>query len=39
MSKISKVDYDFMNWGPFLLKTTLPNYILEKLKKEGITRS
>jgi hypothetical protein len=36
MSKISKVDYDFMNWGPFLMKTTLPNYILEKLKKEGI---
>ena len=36
MSKIDKVDYDFMNWGPFLLKTTLPNYIIEKLKKEGI---
>ena len=35
MSKIKKVDYTYSNWGPFLFKTTMPDYIIKKLKTEG----
>ena len=35
MSKIKQVDYTFMNWGPFVMKTTMPDYIVKKLLKEG----
>ena len=35
MSKIKKVDYTYINWGPFVMKTTVPEYIIKKLKAEG----
>ena len=35
MSKIEKVDYSHINWGPFVMKTEVPNYIIKKLKTEG----
>ena len=35
MSKIEKVDYSHINWGPFVMKTKMPNYIIKKLKTEG----
>jgi len=35
MSKIKKVDYTYINWGPFVMKTTVPKYIIKKLKAEG----
>ena len=35
MSKIKKVDYTYMNWGPFIMKTKVPDYIIKKLKIEG----
>tara|TARA_Y100001972_G_scaffold119799_1_gene161510 strand:- start:376 stop:1020 length:645 start_codon:yes stop_codon:yes gene_type:complete len=35
MSKIKHVDYTFMNWGPFVMKTKLPDYIVKRLLKEG----
>jgi len=35
MSKITNVDYTYINWGPFLMNTKVPDYIIEKLKNEG----
>ena len=35
MSKIEKVDYGHINWGPYVMKTKVPNYILKKLLSEG----
>jgi len=35
MSKIEKVDYGHINWGPYVMRTKLPNYIIKKLKIEG----
>ena len=35
MSKIKKVDYGHLNWGPYVMRTKLPNYIIKKLKIEG----
>ena len=35
MSRIKQVDYSYMNWGPFVMKTTMPDYIVKKLLKEG----
>ena len=35
MSKIKKVDYGHLNWGPFVMKTKVPDYIIKKLKIEG----
>ena len=35
MSKIEKVDYGHLNWGPYVMRTKLPNYIIKKLKIEG----
>jgi len=35
MSKIKNVQYEYLNWGPFVLKTKMPNYIVKKLLTEG----
>ena len=35
MSKIKQVDYGHMNWGPYVMKTKVPDYIIKKLKSEG----
>ena len=35
MSKIKKVKYNFLNWGPFVLETKLPDYIIKRLLKDG----
>jgi len=35
MSKIKQVDYSHMNWGPYVMTTKVPNYIIKKLKAEG----
>ena len=32
---IEKVDYSHINWGPYVMKTKLPDYIIKKLKAEG----
>ena len=37
MSKIKQVNYGHINWGPFVMRTTVPDYIIEKLKVEGKT--
>ena len=29
------VGFSYMNWGPFVLKTKMPDYIVKKLKTEG----
>jgi len=35
MSKIKQVDYSHFNWGPYVMKTKMPDYIVRKLKVEG----
>ena len=35
MSKIKDVEYGHMNWGPFVMRTIMPDYIIKKLKVEG----
>ena len=35
MSKIEIVDYKNLNWGPYVMKTKVPDYIIKKLKSEG----
>ncbi len=35
MSKIEFNQVSYSNFGPFVLKTKLPNYIVKKLKTEG----
>ena len=35
MSEIERVDYSWYNWGPYVMKTKLPDYIINKLKTEG----
>ena len=35
MSKIKQVDYSHINWGSYVMRTKLPNYIIKKLKTEG----
>ena len=35
MSKIKDVEYGHMNWGPFVMRTIMPDYIIKKLKSEG----
>ena len=32
---IEKVDYSHINWGPYVMKTKIPDYIIKKLKTEG----
>ena len=36
MSKIKVVDYGHINWGPYVMRTNLPNYVIKKLKSEGV---
>ena len=35
MSKIQEVKYQHLNWGPYVMKTKMPDYIIKKLKTEG----
>jgi len=35
MSKIKKVNYGHINWGPYVMRTKIPDYIIKKLKAEG----
>ena len=35
MSKIKEVNYGHLNWGPFVLRTIMPDYITKKLLAEG----
>ena len=35
MSKIQEVKYQHLNWGPYVMKTMVPDYIIKKLKTEG----
>ena len=35
MSKITNVKYNHINWGPYVMKTTMPNYIIKRLLKDG----
>ena len=35
MSKIKRVDYSHMNWGPYVMKTKMPDYIVKRLLKDG----
>ena len=35
MSKLTNINYNYMNWGPFLMKTKVPEYITNKLKADG----
>ena len=35
MSKIKQVDYGHINWGPYVMRTKMPDYIIKKLKAEG----
>ena len=32
---IENVKYTYMNWGPFVLKTKLPNYVIKELLIQG----
>ena len=35
MSNIKNVKYGHINWGPFVMRTKLPNYIVKRLLKDG----
>ena len=35
MSRITNVKYDHVNWGPYLMRTKLPDYIIKRLLKDG----
>jgi len=35
MSKIKNVQSTYINWGPYTMKTKVPDYIIKKLKVEG----
>ena len=35
MSQIKNVKYGHINWGPYVMKTKVPDYIIKKLKIEG----
>ena len=35
MNQIEKVDYSHLQWGPYVMKTKVPDYIIKKLKAEG----
>ena len=35
MSKITNVQSTYINWGPYVMKTKMPDYIVKKLKTEG----
>ena len=35
MSKITNVHTTYINWGPYTMRTKVPDYIIKKLKTEG----
>ena len=35
MSKMKNVKYGHINFGPYLFRTVLPNYIIKRLLKDG----
>jgi len=35
MSKLSNIEYQYVNFGPYLMKLKLPNYIIQELKTHG----
>ena len=35
MSKIKQVDYGHINWGPYVMRTKMPNYIIKRLLTDG----
>lgn len=35
MSKIKNINYGHINWGPYVMRTQMPNYIIKKLLVEG----
>ena len=35
MSKIKNVEYGHINWGPFVMRTKMPDYIIKRLLKDG----
>ena len=35
MSKIKQVHSTYINWGPYVMRTKVPDYIIKKLKVEG----
>ena len=35
MSKIKNVQYGHINWGPFVMRTKMPDYIIKRLLKDG----
>jgi len=35
MSKITKVDYSHINWGPYVMATKMPDYIMKRLSEDG----
>ena len=35
MSKMKNVEYGHVNWGPYLFRTVLPDYIIKRLLKDG----
>ena len=36
MSNWKNIDYDFFHWGPFVLKTKTPQYIIDRLLDDGL---
>jgi len=35
VSKIKNIDYNFYHWGPYLFKTKMPQYIIDRLLIDG----
>jgi len=35
MNKVTNIQSTHMNWGPYVMKTKVPDYIIKKLKTEG----
>ena len=35
MGKTKDINYSHINWGPYVMKTQMPNYIIKKLLTEG----
>ena len=35
MSKIKNVEYGHINWGPYVMRTKMPDYIIKRLLKDG----
>jgi len=36
MSKLKNIECTYTNWGPYLMKTKMPDYIIKRLKAEGL---